>query len=143
MIRCKTFSCEVYDGCCYHCPERKECLDPCFAVPSACGESFEEPETNLTVFQSKALSVMKSIADLDRQKKLLEVQDAELRRQLQEAMDAHGVKSFENDILRISYVEPTTKTAIDSKRLKAELPEIADKYTKISAVKGYVKIVVK
>lgn len=143
MIRCKLDGCDKQIVCCKECPDAKECKDRCDCDPAICGDSEFVESTDLTVFQSKALSVMKSIAELDRQKKLLEVQDAELRRQLQEAMDAHGVKSFENDILRISYVEPTTKTTIDSKKLKSELPEIADKYTKISAVKGYVKITVK
>ena len=58
-------------------------------------------------------------------------------------MDKYGVKKFENDILKITYVEPTTRETIDSKKLKAELPAVAAKYTKISQVKGSVRIEVK
>lgn len=97
----------------------------------------------LALFQSKAIAVMQGIAELDRQKKLLEAQDKTLRQELQEAMDKYGVKKFENDILKITYVEPTTRTTIDSARLKKELPAVAEKYSKISQVKGSVRIDVK
>ena len=145
MIRCKAFSCDLYSGCCCDCPHEETCAESCTNEPIKCGYSYEEAEgeTAIAVFQSKAIGIIKSIAELDSKKKYLEMQDAELRRKLQEAMDAHGIRSFENDLLKISYVEPTTKASIDSKKLKAELPEIAEKYTKISPVKGYVKIVVK
>lgn len=97
----------------------------------------------LALFQSKAIAVMQGIAELDRQKKMLEAQDKNLRQELQEAMDKYGVKKFENDILKITYVEPTTRTTIDSARLKKELPAVADKYSKTSQVKASVRIEVK
>jgi len=40
----------------------------------------------------------------------------------------------------ITCVAPTTKTSIDSTKLKKEMPEIAEKYSKTSTVSGYVKI---
>ena len=103
----------------------------------------EERTTDVAVFQSKALVIMQTIAALDLQKKQLEAQDKEMRQQLQEAMDKYGVKKFENDILKITYVEPTTRTTIDSKKLKEELPAVAEKYTKRTLVKGSVRIEVK
>ena len=99
--------------------------------------------TELTVFQSKALATMQTIADLDLQKKQLEAQDKVVRQQLQELMDQYGIKKFENDILKITYVEPTTRTTIDSKKLKEDLPAIAEKYSKVTQVKGSVRIEVK
>lgn len=147
MVRCKEFSCSQYEGCCHYCPELKDCRDACFAIPSACGQSYDdavtEETTDLTLFQSKAMAIMQEIADLDKMKKQLEAKDKVMRQELQEAMDKYGVKKFENDILKITYVEPTTRTSIDSARLKKELPAIAEKYTKISQVKGSVRIDVK
>jgi predicted phage-related endonuclease len=40
-------------------------------------------------------------------------------------------------------VEPTTRTTIDSKKLKEDLPAIAEKYSKTTVVKGSVRIDVK
>ena len=87
--------------------------------------------------------IMQKIAELDLQKKQLEAQDKAVRQELQAAMDKYGVKKFENDILKITYVEPSTRTSIDSARLKKELPAVAEKYSKISQVKGSVRIEVK
>ena len=43
----------------------------------------------------------------------------------------------------VTRIEPSTKTTIDSEKLRADLPEIAEKYSKTSNVKGYVKITVR
>ena len=109
-----------------------------------CLDAYEEAETtDMTLFQNNAIAVMRKIAELDLQKKQLEAQDKAVRQELQEAMDKYGIKKFENDILKVTYVEPTTRTSIDSARLKKELPAIAEKYTKTTAVKGSVRIEVK
>jgi hypothetical protein len=67
------------------------------------------------------------------------------RQQLYVLMTEQGVDSWEtlNKSLLITRVAPSTKPTIDSARLKADLPEIAEKYTKISNVKGYVRITVR
>ena len=41
---------------------------------------------------------------------------------------------------KITYVSPTTKTIIDSKKLKEEEPELVKKYTKTSSVAASVRI---
>jgi len=128
-LTCGTFPCE---GCC----DRLDYID------CTCAEQIEET-TDLTLFQSKAMAIMQEIANLDRMKKELDAKDKVVRQELQEAMDKYGIKKFENDILKVTYVEPTTRTTIDSKRLKEELPAIAEKYTKVSQVKGSVRIDVK
>jgi predicted phage-related endonuclease len=122
-----------------------DCKDRCDYAFETCGHAVkdETETTELTLFQSKAMAVMHEIAELDRQKKQLEAKDKAVRQELQEAMDKYGIKKFENDILKVTYVEPTTRTSIDSARLKKELPAIAEKYTKVSQVKGSVRIEVK
>lgn len=145
MGKCKTGVCEhgMGDMCCQAC-SIQDCKDRCDCEAVDCVYFVPEGEsTELTLFQSKAMAVMQGIAELDRQKKMLEAQDKALRQELQEAMDKYGVKKFENDILKITYVEPTTRETIDSKKLKEELPAVAAKYTKISQVKGSVRIEVK
>ena len=144
MVRCKDGNCKDYgDICCSNCVEREYCESSCMDNPNGCGQSVTDNPQELTLFQSKAIAIMHEIAELDRQKKLLEVKDKAVRQELQEAMDKYGVKKFENDILKVTYVEPTTRTTIDSTRLKKELPAIAEKYTKTTVVKGSVRIEVK
>lgn len=143
MIKCKLDGCDKQIVCCKECPDAKECKDRCDLDPNICGDSEVVETTDLALFQTKALATMRKIAELDLQKKQLEAQDKVVRQELQEAMDKYGIKKFENDILKITYVEPTTRTTIDSAKLKKELPAIAEKYTKISQVKGSVRIEVK
>lgn len=145
MIECKNGECPRGEcGCCCDCPSSVECDDHCGNIPETCGySSMKKETTDIVSFQSTAMVIMQKIADLDLQKKQLEAQDKMMRQELQEAMDKYGVKKFENDILKITYVEPTTRTSIDSARLKKELPAIAEKYSKISQVKGSVRIEVK
>lgn len=144
MVRCKDGKCKDYgDICCFNCPEHESCECSCHDDPNGCAYSVTENPQELTMFQSKAMAVMREIAELDRMKKQLEVKDKAVRQELQEAMDKYGIKKFENDILKVTYVEPTTRTSIDSARLKKELPAIAEKYIKTSHVKGSVRIEVK
>lgn len=145
MIKCKADGCPI-DGsnsCCFECNEREVCADRCDDVPAMCKFAETVQTTDLNLFQSKAMMVMQKIADLDRQKKILDEQDKVVRKELQEAMDKYGIKKFENDILKVTYVEPTVRTTIDAKKLKEELPAVAEKYTKRSMVKGSVRIEVK
>ena len=67
------------------------------------------------------------------------------RQQLYEAMGQQGVSSWEtaDKSMLVTRIEPSTKTTIDSEKLRADLPEIAEKYSKTSNVKGYVKITVR
>ena len=144
MVRCKEFDCKDYgDICCFNCADRADCTSSCSEDPNKCGKSVTENPQELTLFQSNAIAIMREIAELDRMKKELEVKDKLVRQELQEAMDQYGIKKFENDILKVTYVEPTTRTTIDSARLKKELPAVAEKYSKISQVKGSVRIDVK
>lgn len=143
MIKCKLDGCDRQIVCCNECPDAKGCEDRCDLDPNVCGDSIFVETTDLTMFQSKAIAIMREIAELDRMKKQLEAKDKVVRQELQEAMDKYGIKKFENDILKITYVEPTTRTSIDSAKLKKELPAIAEKYTKVSQVKGSVRIEVK
>lgn len=67
------------------------------------------------------------------------------RQQLYEAMGQQGVSSCEtaDKSMLVTRIGPSTKTTIDSERLRADLPEIAERYEKVSAVKGYVRITIR
>ena len=67
----------------------------------------------------------------------------EIKKAIMKAMEDNSVYSFENEALKVTYVAPTTRTTIDSARLKKELPEIAEKYTKRSDVKASLRITIK
>ena len=135
--------------CCAYCDELEKCKDACAVLNGpdgaencGCRKEVEE-QTGIQVFESNAAAVIKGIADIVTQKKALEEQETALREQLEKAMNECGVKKFENELLSITYVAATTRTSIDSKALKKDLPEIAEKYSKVSNVKSSIKITVK
>lgn len=67
------------------------------------------------------------------------------RQQLYDLMTEQNISSWEtlDKSMLITRVAPTTQTKIDSTKLKADMPEIAAKYSKVSNVKGYVKITIR
>ena len=60
-----------------------------------------------------------------------------------EAMEKSGIKSFDSDYVKITYVDPVEKTTIDSARLKKEQPDIAMEYSKKSMSKASIRITLK
>jgi predicted phage-related endonuclease len=77
---------------------------------------------------------------MEKKKKEMEQAAAETRKLIIKAMKEQGIKSFENDLLKMTYIAPFEKESIDTARLKKELPEIAKKYLKQSQVKESVRI---
>ena len=130
--------------CCFYCDDQNDCADVCTMYDTQdeagqCEEAFDE-QSALQAFNTSAMEVMKNIAEIDRQKKALDEQDKLVRQALKEQMAAYGIKSFENDILKVTYVAPSTRTSIDAKALKKDHPDIAEKYSKTSNVAASVRI---
>lgn len=145
MIKCKQAmenpACgKVY--CCLECEERESCKDVCNELSTDCVDAFNE-ETALATMQTESAVIIKAIANLTLQKKRIEEQEKEMRVQLMAAMEKYGVKSFENENVKFTYIAPTTRTTIDSTKLKKDLPDVVAKYSKTSNVSASVKITVK
>ena len=92
---------------------------------------------------SELYSLEVYIEHCDNQKKKAEEKAKELRAMLLDEMEKQAVKTFENDRIRLTYIAPQTRSTIDSARLKKDLPEIAEKYTKQTSVKASLKITLK
>ena len=69
--------------------------------------------------------------------------EQQVKEELLKAMGEHGIKSFDCPILKATYVAPTTRTRIDSKKLEAEYPLIAEEVKTTSPVKPSVRIQLK
>lgn len=145
MIKCKQAMESSACGkvcCCLECEERESCKDVCTELSPDCEDAFTE-ETGLATMQKEAAAVIQAIANLTVQKKKIEDREKAMRSQLQAAMEKYGVKTFETDEVKFTYVAPTTRTTIDSAKLKKDLPDVAAQYSKTSPVSASVKITVK
>ena len=123
-------------------------LDP---VPDEEIERLLECERKGEIYQPKEL-IVSSIAikelykielviqAIEKKKKQAEQAALELRETILQAMKKQGIKSFSNDLLKMTYIAPSVRESIDTTRLKKELPDIAKKYIKQSQVKESVRI---
>lgn len=63
---------------------------------------------------------------------------AKLKETLKVAMERAGIKKIDNEYLSITYVPEGETARLDMAKLKVEMPEIAEKYTKIVKRKPFV-----
>lgn len=149
MIKCKLAQVDGNcpkgkDICCHECEELKTCSSACGETdPSKCDEAIFEGSTELEVFQNKAAATIKAISDIVTAKKDLEEKEKVMKEKLQAAMEQHGVKSFDNEVIKITYVAESVRNSVDSAKLKKNYPDIAAECNKASAVKAFVKIELK
>ena len=132
-----------FNGCCYSCPERETCSDPCPEDVNACGQATFDEETGLATFQKSQLATLEKITALVNQKKALEDQEKTLKAALFAAMEKFGIKKFETDVLTLTYVAPTVSHGIDTAKVKKKFPDVAAACAKDTPKAGYVKITLK
>lgn len=110
------------------------------------GEIYQEP--GLVAPSELIASVMsaeRALVYAEAEKKAAEERAKTYRQKLYELMTEQGIDSWEtlDKSMLVSRVAPYNKTTIDSKKLRADLPEIAKKYSKVSGVEGYAKITIR
>lgn len=105
-------------------------------------------------FKDELITVSNGVALLDAQtavriaefeRKAKEIKEAEdaLKAAILEEMESKGILSIKTEEMTISYVAPSDRESLDSKKLKAEKPDIYDEYVKISPVKSSVRVKLK
>lgn len=128
--------------CCSTCEHSDTCEHCCEGVQPTCPHA-EVVNDELAQFESAVPDAIQQITNLIQTKKELEEQEKQLKQKLVEAMESYGVKSFENDQIKMTYVASTTRSTIDSTRLKKDHPDIAEQYSKTSSVSASVRVTVK
>lgn len=83
------------------------------------------------------------IVEFERIVKDIKEKEEALKSAILEEMRANNLIKLETDELILTYVAPTTRESLDSKALRAELPQIYDTYCKLSTVKESLRIKIK
>ena len=83
------------------------------------------------------------ILEIEQQKKIAEEQANKLRDLLLNAMINNSIKTFENDNIKLTFIDFATRVSIDTTKLKKELPEIAEQYSKTITTKPSLRIKLK
>lgn len=79
-------------------------------------------------------TVIEKIKDFKKAKAQMDLVEKELNKSLKEAMEKVGLKKFIVNGLCATIKDGTTKTTVDSKRLKEEAPDIYEEYSKTTPV---------
>jgi predicted phage-related endonuclease len=87
-----------------------------------------------------AQEIVNQIVNFKKEMLKMELLEKQLKEEIKEAMEKNNVTSLEFGELKIKYRSASTRTSIDSKRLKEELPDIYDEYSKISNVSSSISI---
>lgn len=103
--------------------------------------------TELTAFETKNMMLLANVAQHVQQEKLLKEQTAKLKEELGEAMDEFGIKSIDNELLKITRTAASSSKSLDTTKLKNEEPvlwkELMEDYPKVSARSASLTIKVK
>lgn len=102
---------------------------------------FQVNEATITETVKETMSSkLKRAISLDKQIKKRQAELKQLKEELQSDMGNYRVKTFSNNLGKLVYVEPTERTTVDTRLLKKELPDVANKYAKVVTVKASVRI---
>ena len=82
------------------------------------------------------------IAAFERQIKLLKEAEDALKEMVKAEMEAKGILKLTSEAngMTISYIAPTYRETFDSKKFKADKPDIYDEYVKFTPVKSSIRI---
>ena len=89
-----------------------------------------------------AEEIVNKIIEFNKLKKEMEYQEKLLKDGLMEAMNQVGITKFIVNGLSASIKSGSTRTTIDSKRLKEECPDIYEAYSKETEVKASITLTI-
>lgn len=82
----------------------------------------------------------KELHDMIIQEKKLSEKIAKRKEEIKAFIEENKLGSFETNLLTVKYTSATTTTTLDTTRLKKEKPELAAKYSKVSARSSSISI---
>ena len=90
-------------------------------------------------------NISSQLAEFERSRKAIEEQEKALKEAILQEMEQKGIIKVCDEVngLSITYVPPYDKESFDSKRFKAENPDVYDEYIKLSPVKSSIRITLK
>lgn len=89
-----------------------------------------------------AQEIINAIVEFQKQALEFKLKEEELKENLKKAMEENNITEWTspNGELKVTYRKPSTRTTIDSTRLKNELPDIYEEYSKTTEVASSISI---
>jgi predicted phage-related endonuclease len=142
--------CKNYEGaecgytiCCGHCPKLNLCDAVCDWYKEESNTCECNEDTDQLDFAEAHANLLKEITATQIAVKAYEERLTELKEQLKDIMTVEGLDAVENDSVTVKYVKPSTRTSVDTKALKKDMPDIFQKYSKTTDVAGSLRLTLK
>lgn len=81
-----------------------------------------------------------AIAEIEQKMQELKKKEDDMKKAILEEMEAKGVIKLENEQMVITYIGPTDREIFDSKKFRADNPDLYDEYIQMSPVKSSIRI---
>ena len=85
-------------------------------------------------------STADKIADFERKMKEIKAAEDALKESILAEMEEKGILSIKTEQMTISYVGGSDRESFDSKKLRADDPDLYDKYVRMTPVKPSIRI---
>ena len=100
---------------------------------------------DLVKYENNKLTVAEEFAKeyalFQKQVAVMDMKLKEVKEAMKNAMEKYNItEPYEDDYIKITYRKATTRTTVDSKRLKEELPDIYEEYSKVSDVSSSISV---
>lgn len=82
----------------------------------------------------------KAYAEFQKQALEMDLKVKEVKEKLKQAMEDNGVLNYEDDFIKVIYKKAYTKSSVDTKRLKEDLPDIYEEYSKTTNVSSSISV---
>lgn len=100
--------------------------------------------TDIEKFNQAGMALMQGVAEQLRIKKEIELREKAMKAELQALMEEHGVKSIDNEFLKLTYVEGSESTSIDLAAMEKREPglyaDLLRDYPKVTVRKPSIRI---
>lgn len=98
--------------------------------------AFDLPTIQSPDFNTKYTLLVDYLNQLDELKKKV---DGEIKRVMEDEYNTSGETNLVSGDRKYTYIPPTTRVSVDSKKLQAECPDIYAKYARVSQVSAVLK----
>ena len=78
----------------------------------------------LQLFEEKNISLFDGLNTISKEIEILKAKEDEIKAKIKDAMNQYNIKSFENNLVKITRVKHSESTSIDVKKLKDEDGEL-------------------
>lgn len=104
-------------------------------------------ENNIEVFGERYLATMQRYAELEKTIKELNETKDNVRAELKDAMEHYGIRSIDNEYVKITLVAPSVSVSLDSAALRIARPdqyeELVQRFPKRIERKSSLRVTVK